>query len=91
MQQHIAWPYVPQNKVPRLSVEDDGVEALPMHCAGCGHFLGYQAIIVGFLKLKCRYCKQWNTIDIIPPSVIIEDEVEEASRLTEDEVERPVR
>lgn len=78
--QRIVWPALPETKVPRVMSEDEWLEGLPIYCANCGHFLGYQGIIIGFIKLKCRYCKVWNTLDIIPPDVIIENEVEEASR-----------
>jgi len=39
-----------------------------IHCASCGRFLGYQAMVYGYLKLKCTNskCKEWITIDIRP-------------------------
>lgn len=42
------------------------VIAQEMHCAGCGRFFGYQAIVWGIIKIKCPNCKEWNTIDITP-------------------------
>lgn len=42
------------------------VETQEIHCAGCGRFLGYQAIVWGVVKIKCPTCKEWNTIDISP-------------------------
>ena len=42
------------------------VELQEMHCAGCGRFLGFQAILLGAIKIKCSNCKEWNTIDILP-------------------------
>lgn len=42
------------------------VETQEIHCAGCGRFLGYHAIIWGMLKIKCPGCKNWTTIDIRP-------------------------
>lgn len=41
-------------------------ELQEVHCAGCGRFLGKQAIIIGIVQIKCSRCKQWNTIDIMP-------------------------
>jgi len=37
-----------------------------VHCAGCGRFLGFEAIVWGLVKLKCPTCKEWNTVDISP-------------------------
>lgn len=37
-----------------------------LHCAACGRFFGYQAVIYGIVKLKCSKCKEWTTIDIRP-------------------------
>lgn len=37
-----------------------------IHCGGCGRFLGYQAIMLGVIKLKCPNCKEWTTIEIMP-------------------------
>lgn len=42
------------------------VQEQEMHCAGCGRFLGLQAIIMGKVKLKCPNCKEWNTVSISP-------------------------
>ena len=32
----------------------------------CGRFLGFQAILMGVVKLKCPTCKEWTTIEIMP-------------------------
>jgi len=32
----------------------------------CGRFFGYQAIMLGVVKLKCPNCKEWTTIEIMP-------------------------
>ena len=44
------------------------VQSREIHCAGCGRFLGIEAIIWGLVKIKCSNskCKQWNTVDISP-------------------------
>lgn len=42
------------------------VQSQEMHCASCGRFLGYQAIVWGMVKIKCPNCKEWNTLDISP-------------------------
>lgn len=85
MADKIIWAGLPENKVPRVMSEDEGLEGLPMYCSNCGHFLRvYQGIIIGFIKVKCGYCGTWQTLDIIPPDVIIEDEVEELSRPPEE-------
>ena len=55
----------PKTKDKRLH-KNQMVETQEMHCATCGRFLGYQAIIYGIIKIKCRNCKEWNTIDIRP-------------------------
>jgi phage FluMu protein Com len=55
----------PKTRDKRLH-DNQMVETQEMHCQGCGRFLGYQAIIYGVITIKCRNCKQWNTIDIRP-------------------------
>jgi phage FluMu protein Com len=78
IRQQVFVPIKPK-AVPRLDVEDQGIEMQEMRCPNCGHFLMYQAVIIGALKIKCRHCKLWVTLDIIPNDVIIDDEaVEEA-------------
>ncbi|GAH68141.1 unnamed protein product [marine sediment metagenome] len=42
------------------------VQSREIHCAGCGRFLGIEAILWGVVKIKCPNCKQWNTVDISP-------------------------
>lgn len=69
----IVWAGLPKNKVPRLDAEDEGLEMQEMRCPNCGRFLCYQAIIIGAIKAKCRNCKIWCTLEIIPPEVIIEE------------------
>lgn len=46
------------------------VQAQEIHCAGCGRFFGFQAIVWGMVKLKCPNCHEWNTIDISPENTI---------------------
>lgn len=69
--------------VPPLDIGDQEVAMEPMRCPQCGRFLCYQAIIIGAVRSKCKPCKLWVTLDIIPPPDIIEEEseVEEVSRL----------
>ncbi len=71
------YPAVNSQDVPSLVMED-GLEMVPVRCPTCGHFLFYQAIVIGAARAKCKKCKQWVTLDIIPPPEIIEEEVEEA-------------
>lgn len=66
--------------VPPLDVGVEGLEMTPVRCPKCGRFLCYQAIVVGAVRVKCRGCKIWVTLDIIPPDDIIENEVEEVNR-----------
>ncbi len=77
MAQEIVWANVPKGEVPRLSSEDEGLEMEKMRCPQCGRFLAYQAIVVGALKVKCRKCKVWVILEIIPPDVIVEEQPEE--------------
>ena len=72
--QKIVWADLPKNKVPRLKSEDEGLVMEEMRCPTCGRFLGYQAIVVGAIKIKCRNCKVWCTLELIPPEIIIEEE-----------------
>jgi hypothetical protein len=79
--EHLVWPNLPEKKVPRVMSEEEGLEGYPMYCQNCGHFLRvYQGIVIGFIKVMCGYCGVWHTLDIIPPDVIIENEVEEVGR-----------
>lgn len=41
-------------------------ETQPLYCARCGAFFGYQAIMLGIIRLKCRRCKEWTIINISP-------------------------
>jgi len=52
----------------RKLVREQMVETQEIRCAGCGRFLGFQAIMWGVVKVKCSNskCKEWNTIDIRP-------------------------
>lgn len=63
--------YTPESKrdVPDLEVED-GLDLEPVRCPNCGRFLGYQAIVAGIFRLKCRKCKLWITIETIPESTL---------------------
>ncbi len=70
----IVWAGIPRHKVPRLESENEGLEMEEVRCPSCGRFLGYQAIVIGALKIKCRNCKVWCTLELIPPEVIIEEE-----------------
>jgi phage FluMu protein Com len=45
-------------------------ETQEIHCAKCGRFLGFQAVMLGVVKLKCSNCKTWTTIDIRPDAGI---------------------
>ncbi len=74
--ERIVWAGLPKSKVPRLESEEDGIEMEEVRCPSCGRFLGYQAIIIGAIKLKCRNCKVWNTLEVIPPEIIIEEETD---------------
>lgn len=33
-----------------------------IYCTNCGHFLGLEAVTVGYIKLKCKSCKLWTTV-----------------------------
>lgn len=58
---------MPKTKDPHAKdiIENQMVQTQEMHCQACGRFLGYQAIMWGVVRIKCK-CKQWNTIDISP-------------------------
>lgn len=60
-----------------FALEVDDKHMIPLqeiHCAKCGRFLGYQAIVWGAVKLPCTNTKcrdvdggkTWLTIDITP-------------------------
>jgi len=34
-----------------------------LHCIGCGRFLGYECVVVGVIKIKCKSCKEWTVIE----------------------------
>jgi len=42
------------------------VQTQEIHCPACGRFLGYQAIVLGLIKLLCPNCKEWVIIDVLP-------------------------
>lgn len=54
--------------------ENQMVQTQEIHCAKCGRFLGFQAIVWGLVKLPCTNSKcrgvdggkTWVTIDISP-------------------------
>jgi len=54
---------------------EDGLEMEPFRCPKCGKFLCYQAIVIGAIRAKCKKCRRWITLDIIPPPDILEIEV----------------
>jgi phage FluMu protein Com len=53
--------------VPDLELET-GLEMEPVRCPKCGRFLCYQAIVAGYIRIKCRKCKLWVTTEYIPKS-----------------------
>ena len=53
--------YTPTKMTPNQMYETQEI-----HCAGCGRFLGLQAVVWGVVRIKCPNCKEWNTIDIQP-------------------------
>lgn len=57
---------MPKKTNDKRLLDNQMVETQEMHCQGCGRFLGYQAVLYGIVKIKCRNCKQWNTVDIRP-------------------------
>lgn len=66
---------VDKKKVPVAPSESkDELEFRAFRCSNCGRFLLYEAVIIGAIKTKCRGCKTWNILDIIPDSAIIEEE-----------------
>ena len=69
------YPAVSNRDVPSLVMED-GLEMIPVRCPSCGRFLFYQAIVIGAARAKCKKCRQWVTLDIIPPPEIVEVEEE---------------
>ena len=42
------------------------VQTQQLRCANCNRFFGYQAVLLGVVKLKCGTCKSWTTIEILP-------------------------
>jgi len=55
-------------------------------CGLCGRLLYREAIVLGIVKVKCRNCGRWNTLDIYPrDGVIIEpNKVEKPNRSSSD-------
>lgn len=56
-----------------VNIPDELLEKLPeelnaklkeYHCANCGRFLAFQAIIDGTIVIKCRRCKEFNILDV---------------------------
>lgn len=45
---------------------DKMIATKEIHCAHCGRFLGYQAILWGKINIKCPNCKNWTKLDISP-------------------------
>lgn len=41
-------------------------DANPVYCPNCGHFLGYEKIVAGFVAFYCRYCKKYVQFEIEP-------------------------
>ncbi len=60
-------PVSNQEKVSKLKMR-------AYHCAACGRFLGYEAIVAGVVKNKCRACREWNILDITPEGALIINE-----------------
>ncbi|MFH1226835.1 MAG: hypothetical protein V1701_02890 [Planctomycetota bacterium] len=52
---------MPENEKesPSFQKNEDGLRNI--YCRECGHFLGEEKIKEGVLKVKCRWCKTWNT------------------------------
>lgn len=57
----------------KSNIPDELLEKLPedlnarlreYHCANCGRFLAFQAIVEGTVVIKCRRCKEYNVLDI---------------------------
>ncbi len=67
------YPAESKQDVPSLAMED-GLIMEAVRCPKCGRFLFYQAIIVGAARAKCKNCRVWVTLDIIPPPDIFEEE-----------------
>jgi phage FluMu protein Com len=59
--------------VPNLEIGAEKIKMEQMRCPHCGAFLGYQAIVVGAVRIKCRKCKTWCTLEIIPPPEIVDE------------------
>lgn len=53
---------------------------IQVRCASCGHFLYGQALINGQVRVKCRFCHIWNTLDITPEGVYNQSKVEKPDR-----------
>ena len=50
--------------------DEELIEFHEWHCASCGHFLALHLLEKGMIMQKCRYCKNWNTLEV-------EEEVQE--------------
>jgi len=37
-----------------------------VHCIDCGRVLGFAAVVVGYVQMKCPKCKGWTTISNFP-------------------------
>jgi phage FluMu protein Com len=44
--------------------EELKVRVKEYHCANCGRFLCFQAILEGTIAIKCKRCKEWNVLNI---------------------------
>ncbi len=57
----------------KANLPDELLEKLPAelnaqlqeyHCAKCGRFLAFFAIVEGTVVIKCRRCKEMNVLDL---------------------------
>jgi phage FluMu protein Com len=79
------YPAESKRDVPPLEMET-GLEMEPVRCPQCGRFLGYQAIVAGAVRIKCRKCKMWVTAEFMPETDldIFDSEVYNGSEVEED-------
>ena len=56
---------MPLKKSGRKKTREETTMMSQIRCIHCGRFLGFEAIIVGIVKIYCKNCKGWTIIDAL--------------------------